>query len=411
MNTSFLDSLFIGEFTAAKQTELFETLMQVKFSGQLLLTGLTGKQWIFHLYLGHIVYATDREHPVRRWQRNLTVQLPQISAFPELWHKELDRTTVDNFNICWQYQLLCSWVDQQKISREQATKMIWSIVVEVLFDITQARGVNYELKQEQLLPVKLVAIDANYAIAEVERQWLAWQAAKLSKYSLNKAPKISDLDQLEKSTSARISETLSQLLNGQQSLRDLSVQMKRDTLTITRSFLPYIQSGLVELINIPDLPAPVIGASMQSQISSPLVACVDDSPAICSTMKEILTKSGYRFVGINDPLRAIGVLLAIKPDLIFLDLMMPHTNGYELCDKLRKIAYFRSTPIVILTGNDGIIDRVRAKIVGSTDFLSKAIVDEKIVLEKVCKHLKHCTFPKMATDKFYLSADELKQSA
>jgi chemotaxis family two-component system response regulator PixG len=408
MNTSFLDSLFIGEFTTAKQTELFESLKQVRFSGQLLLTGLTGKQWIFHLYLGHIVYATDGEHPVRRWQRNLTLHLPQIPTAPELWHKDLDGIAVENFNICWQYQLLCLWVEQEKISREQATKMIWSIVVEVLFDVTQARGVNYELKQEQLISAKLVAIDARYAIAEVERQWLAWQTAKLSKYSLNKAPAIADLDRLEKSTSARIFETLSQLLNGQQTLRDLSVQMKRDTLTVTRSFLPYLQSGLVELINIPDLPAPFIRASMQAQQSSPLIACVDDSPGICATMKGIITKSGYRFVGINDPMRAIGILLGLKPDLIFLDLMMPHTNGYELCDKLRKLSLFRSTPIVILTGNDGIIDRVRAKMVGSTDFLSKATVDEEIVLEKICKHLKHCTFPKIATDKFYLPADDFK---
>jgi chemotaxis family two-component system response regulator PixG len=79
-------------------------------------------------------------------------------------------------------------------------------------------------------------------------------------------------------------------------------------------------------------------------------------------------------------------LLSRKPDLIFLDLVMPNTNGYEICSQLRKVSAFRITPIIILTGNDGIIDRVRAKIVGASDFLSKP-VDAETVLAVTSKHL------------------------
>ncbi|NJM00580.1 MAG: response regulator, partial [Synechococcaceae cyanobacterium SM2_3_2] len=60
-----------------------------------------------------------------------------------------------------------------------------------------------------------------------------------------------------------------------------------------------------------------------------------------------------------------------KPVLIFLDLLMPHTNGYELCASLRRTTLFRDVPIIILTGQDGIVDRVRAKLVGASEFLSK----------------------------------------
>ncbi|MEL6500545.1 MAG: response regulator, partial [Cyanobacteria bacterium J06623_1] len=75
-----------------------------------------------------------------------------------------------------------------------------------------------------------------------------------------------------------------------------------------------------------------------------------------------------------------------KPDLIFLDLVMPNTNGYEICSQLRKLSYFKQTPIVILTGNDGIVDRVRAKMVGSTDFLGKPAQPEQ-VLETIAKYI------------------------
>ena len=76
---------------------------------------------------------------------------------------------------------------------------------------------------------------------------------------------------------------------------------------------------------------------------------------------------------------------------------MPNTNGYEVCEKLRRIPLFRNTPIVILTGNDGVVDRVRTKMVGATDFLSKAKVDGEAVLAVLNKHLRHCTLSQLHT--------------
>jgi CheY-like chemotaxis protein len=94
-----------------------------------------------------------------------------------------------------------------------------------------------------------------------------------------------------------------------------------------------------------------------------------------------------QFIGINDPLRAIAILLARKPELIFLDLVMPNANGYEICGQLRRLSIFKHTPIVILTGNDGIVDRVRAKMVGSTDFLGKPVNPDQ-VLSTILKYIK-----------------------
>jgi chemotaxis family two-component system response regulator PixG len=96
-------------------------------------------------------------------------------------------------------------------------------------------------------------------------------------------------------------------------------------------------------------------------------------------MESIINAAGYNFVSETDGLRAIAVLLSRKPDLIFLDLVMPNTNGYEICSQLRKLSFFKQTPIVILTGNDGIVDRVRAKIVGATDFLGKPAQSEQVI--------------------------------
>ncbi|MEM9008882.1 MAG: response regulator [Cyanobacteria bacterium P01_F01_bin.86] len=58
---------------------------------------------------------------------------------------------------------------------------------------------------------------------------------------------------------------------------------------------------------------------------------------------------------------------------------MPVLNGYEVCAQIRQISMFKKTPIIIVTSSDGIVDRVRAKLVGSSDFLAKPITSEKVL--------------------------------
>ena len=381
----------IREFIASKQASLFQTLKQPRFSGQLVLTSPQDKKWTFYLYLGRIMYATGGTHPVRRWRRHLFAHLPQIAADIGTIQNDLSANVSDS-DICWEYQLFCQWLAQRRTSREQIASMIRAVVTEVFFDITQSVQVTYQFKPNNVLPAQIVLIDADQVIVDAWKLWQAWQAAKVADRSPNQAPKIKQPEQLQARTAPKTYQALTKLLDGEHTLRDLAVQMKRDVVQVTRSLMPYIQLGLVELVEISDLTAPVIppkeSSSSQSEESEdPLIACVDDSPLICQTMENIIIGAGYRFVGINDALRAIAMLLARKPDLIFLDLVMPNANGYEICSQLRKLSFFRNTPIVILTGNDGIIDRVRAKIVGSSDFISKP-VETEIVLGIIKKYLK-----------------------
>lgn len=379
---------FISKLTALKQD---------RFSGYLILKGPAGQEWNVCLFLGRILYATGGNHSVRRWLRQLKYHCPQVDIHQLKLSSILSKQPTDSFCSYWEYQFLYSGVEQQQITREQAAKMIGAVVAEVLFDVTQATQLNYQVKPENLSIPQLVLLDPGQVIAEVQQVWQTWQKAKIADRSPNRAPVINQPDQLQQQVSAGVYQNLTKLLDGQRTLRDLAVAMNRDVREVACSLLPYIQAGLVELIEIPDIAAPVSVAatstsgsvtppSTAASAKGPLVACVDDSPLVCQSMEQILTTGGYQFLAIQDSLRAIASLLTSKPDLIFLDLVMPNTNGYEICGQLRKVSLFRNTPIIILTGNDGIIDRVRAKIVGASDFLSKP-VDAETVLDVVQKHL------------------------
>jgi chemotaxis family two-component system response regulator PixG len=375
------------------------TLKQERFSGQFLLQDSSKQEWSISLFLGRILYANGGNHPVRRWIRQLKLHCPQIDIHQLKLSAILSSSSSTAFENSWEYQLLYAGIEQQQITREQAGKMIGSIVAEILFDVTQAMHVTCQIKPENLSVPQLVLLDPGQMLTEVKQASLVWQKAKIADRSPNKAPLISQPEQLQQQVSPAVYQNLTKLLDGQRTLRDLAVVMNRDVKDVICSLLPYIQASLVDLIDIPDLAPPIAPKSPAepppptAAPQGPLIACVDDSPLVCQSMEQILAPNGYQFLAIQDSLRAIAALLTRKPDLIFLDLVMPNTNGYEICSQLRKVSAFRNTPIIILTGNDGIIDRVRAKIVGASDFLSKP-VDAETVLEVVQKHLHNSSLVK-----------------
>ena len=374
----------IQHFTDTIQIEFFESLKESRFSGQLVISDTQEHTWVIYLYLGRIVYATGGIHPVRRWRRHIVAYCPERLADVNEIQLALANIAQEESRISWEYQLLSLWIDQKKITRDQATKVITASVIEVLFDVTQAMEVNCESIRDNLLTTRLILIDAEPFIKKANKIYAAWQEAKIADRSPDMAPVIRQPEALRKKTTPQVYQNLSQLLDGNQTLRDLSIRMKRDMITVVRSLLPYIQVGLVQLNEVGDIAppasAPIAQKLFQTRTPHPTtIACIDDSPAICETMEKIITGAGYNFVKETDGLRAIAVLLSRKPDLIFLDLVMPNTNGYEICSQLRKLSFFKNTPIVILTGNDGIIDRVRAKMVGSTDFLGKPAQTDKVL--------------------------------
>lgn len=122
-----------------------------------------------------------------------------------------------------------------------------------------------------------------------------------------------------------------------------------------------------------------VGKTASGEGISTLVACIDDSKAVQKQVKMTLEAGGYQVLSILDPTLALKQLSQQQPAVIFLDINMPNMNGYDLCSLLRKSERFKDIPIVMLTGRDGMIDRVRAKIVGATDYLTKPCDPNKLI--------------------------------
>lgn len=365
------------------------------------------------------MYATGGMHPVRRWRRNLVTYCRYIPTYRLAWQSGLAQVDAAALAFGWEHALLMLWMEQKKISRDQVLALIQSTVIEILFDLMQASEVTTQIYPNQSLAPSHNLIEITPAIEAAEQRWLSWKTNRLQAYSPNHAPLIRQQERFQHQSSAQFYQKLSRLLNGQHTLYDLAIEMQQDVVNIAASLRLYLELGWIELIHAPDLPAPAhrrglpgsstspstspstsSSTSSSTSLSAPsltppqtkLIACVDDSPLVRHTMEELLTSAGYQFVGVGDAVRAIGILLSRKPDVIFLDLMMPHINGYELCEQLRKLSCFQQTPIVILTSNDGYANRLRSKIVNASDFLSKPL-NAEAVLSVIHKHLKQGAAP------------------
>ncbi|MEM1169060.1 MAG: response regulator [Cyanobacteria bacterium P01_H01_bin.35] len=391
--------------TKTKQTtaRFFKHLIRLipkQFSGKLEFQNSEEQKWQLYFNRGCLTWATGGNSAWRRWRRILTQSCPSISL------KSLSFYTHD---VCesWQYYIVNILLKQEKISLSQAISIINSTLVEVLFDLIQqdnldtlqVNSISCNLQAEMMQPIFRLSIYE--AFEKVKPIWQGWCEANLHNYSPNLAPVLNKPETLKQNTSNSIYQKFQALISKKLTLRDLAFYLKQDLLSLTKKLMNYVTQGIIKLTALPDLPplAVVKIDALENQakeIKEPdlpslettkniisvgktkLIACIDDCQIINTVMGKIITKSGYKFIGIQKSTLALSTVVKVKPDLIFLDIDMPVINGYEVCSQIRKIPDFKNTPIVIVTGREGMIDWVRAQFVGCSEFINKPISQEKI---------------------------------
>jgi len=103
----------------------------------------------------------------------------------------------------------------------------------------------------------------------------------------------------------------------------------------------------------------------------PVVVVIDDSPTIRKILELTLQRSGVRVVGAASGVSGLAAVAQHPPAVIFLDIMLPKTNGYQLCQVLKRNPKYRRTPVIMLSGKDGLFDKVRGRLAGANDYLTK----------------------------------------
>ena len=112
------------------------------------------------------------------------------------------------------------------------------------------------------------------------------------------------------------------------------------------------------------------------------ILVVDDEPSIVRPLTFIFKKRGYDVLTASNGEEGLKVARAEKPDLIFLDVMMPKRNGYEVCQEIKEDPELKDIYVIILTARGVELNEQEKEQVRADEYMSKPFSPVKIV-EKV----------------------------
>ena len=121
-------------------------------------------------------------------------------------------------------------------------------------------------------------------------------------------------------------------------------------------------------------------------MTEPTVLVVDDSPTVRKIVQMTLQREHIRVITASDGLSALTSVADEMPAVILLDIQLPRMDGYHICQIIRKNLQFRQIPIIMLSGKDGLFDKMRGRLAGSTEYLTKPF-DSVELVQTVKKHL------------------------
>lgn len=105
---------------------------------------------------------------------------------------------------------------------------------------------------------------------------------------------------------------------------------------------------------------------------SPLrIMVIDDSKTIRRSAESLLNKEGWQVYTAVDGFDALAKVVEHKPDIVFVDIMMPRLDGYQTCALIKNNAQFSKTPVIMLSSKDSIFDKAKGRVVGSEHYLTK----------------------------------------
>jgi len=118
---------------------------------------------------------------------------------------------------------------------------------------------------------------------------------------------------------------------------------------------------------------------MKRNLEDKRILIVDDEPFILKSLSFVLTKEGFRIETATNGLEAMEKIRREKPDIVFLDIMMPKMNGMEVCRWIRDDPLLRNIYVIILTAKGQEMDRERGFSIGADEYMTKPFSPSSVV--------------------------------
>lgn len=331
------------------------------------------QSWLVFFLNGQIIYAGDSGNQLSRL-RDYLRRFKQEAALDKVTLSSIATLNAPEYGHLW------ALLENHTLTPQQGRSIIQSMVQETLFDLLSLHQGSFVFETSPPLAPQLTALEIDPLVIKIMKQVQEWKQFHPHIQSPDQRPIISNASHLRQTLPENTFHTLERWVDGQSSIRQMSRYLNRDIPVVAKAIYPYVQQGSVQLL------PPVYREVSNSKRTLlrpdrvPRIVCIDDGVTIRKAVEYILSNHGYEATSIGNPLKALSLVFQLKPDLILCDIAMPELDGYEICAMLRRSTAFRQTPIVMLTGKDGFIDRVKARMVGATDYLTKPFGENELLM-------------------------------
>jgi len=121
------------------------------------------------------------------------------------------------------------------------------------------------------------------------------------------------------------------------------------------------------------------------------VLIIDDSKTILRTAEALLSEYQCWVTTASDGFEALPIIATFKPDVVFVDIMMPRLDGYQTCALIKANRNYRDIPVIMLSSKDGLFDLARGRLAGSDKYLTKPFTRQDLlstIYSHVLPHLQ-----------------------
>lgn len=346
------------------------------YSSQPLMIDSQRMFWLVFFVNGQIVYTTHSKNRGCRRLRDylsryqINIILEDLETVQRISHNEIE------------YAYLWQLIKQNRLTPDQGKSIIQQMARETLFDLLSLRQGAFIFEMGLALDPLLISLEIEPLVREMMQEVQQWKQLHPYFESTQQALMIAEAQQLQETLPQKAYEQLVHWADGKTSLRRLSRRLQRNLGTLARGIYPYVERGWLQPVMTADPSLSMTKNTWREPTNrnSPHVVYIDDDLSVGKAVESILKKNDYHISLITDPLSGLSLIFELNPDVILCDIAMPKLDGYEICAMLRHSKAFQYTPIIMLTGKEGFIDRIRARMVGATDYLTKPFGEQELLL-------------------------------
>jgi CheY-like chemotaxis protein len=266
------------------------------------------------------------------------------------------------------------WEDLEKINIAQI-----AFILEQLFPY--AGQVRYETNLDFDLSYGEQArgLNSSLVVSEMKRRLEEWKLLVPTIPSMEAVPRLGKTP-LTMTADPTIRQHIEQWVDEKRSLIDIAEALNKDPLPIAKTYVNWVNMGLLTFAtrDADDRLQDKDTTVDTEEEKLPTILCVDDSPVMQTTIKRALS-SHYRVLIADNAVDALNIVYNQPISLILLDVSMPDIDGLELCRTVRKLPKFKDLPIIMLTAKDGLVDKLKGQIAGSTKYLTKPFNNEQLL--------------------------------